>query len=66
MTREMNLEIARQCFGSLILDYEWEFEDETGVYCRILNDGWYVGYLTARNREEAIEKFLSGNYHRKG
>ena len=54
----MNLEINRKCFGSLILDYE--FEDS--VKCRVLIDGWYKATIYAKNREEAIKLFREGNY----
>ena len=54
----MNLEIDRKCFGSLILDYE--FEDY--VKCRVLIDGWYKATIYAKNREEAIKLFREGNY----
>ena len=55
---ELNLPIARKIFMTLILDYESEY----GVYCRILNDGWYYGQLTAPNVETAIEKFMNGQF----
>ena len=58
MLKEMNLEIDRKCFGSLILDYE--FEDY--VKCRVLIDGWYKATIYAKNREEAIKLFREGNY----
>ena len=58
MLKEMNLEIDRKCFGSLILDYE--FEDY--VKCRVLIDGWYKAKISAKNREEAIKLFREGNY----
>jgi len=58
MLKEMNLEIDRKCFGSLILDYE--FEDF--VKCRVLIDGWYKATIYAKNREEAIKLFREGNY----
>ena len=59
---ELNQVIARKLFRTLVLDYEWNFNGETSVYCRILNDGNYYGQLTARNREEAINKFMKGQY----
>ena len=52
------MEIARKYFKSLVLDAEYD----DIVFCRILNDGWYVGTLSAPSKELAIEKFLSGNY----
>lgn len=55
---EMNLPIAQKYFAVLVLDYE--FKD--GCYCRILCDGNYAGQLTASNRDQAIEKFLSGQW----
>lgn len=58
MLKEMNLEIDRKCFGSLILDYE--FDDS--VKCRVLIDGWYKATIYAKNREEAIKLFREGKY----
>ena len=63
---ELNQEIARRCFASLILDYEITQADinESGFYgfiphvtCRVLIDGYYHSTFTAENRQAAIEKF---------
>jgi len=68
MANEMNLEIARKCFASLVLDHEWkgcpELKLKPAVYCRVLVDGWYVDAIYAPNREVAIEKFMSKNWRR--
>ena len=53
-----NLPIAQKYFAILVLDYE--FDDV--CYCRILIDGNYAGQLTAVNRDQAIEKFLTGQW----
>lgn len=50
---ELNIEIARRCFASLVLDYE--FNDF--VSCRVLIDGYYCSSFIASSREAAIEKF---------
>ena len=51
--------IARNLFLSLILDYEYPEMDgiPAGVYCRVLNDGYYYGFIHAGSRTEAINKF---------
>lgn len=68
MANEKNLVIAKKLFGTLILDYEWNYvfdgKREKGVYCRILIDGNYAGQLTAETRGKAIEKFYRGEYVR--
>ena len=50
---ELNQEIARKYFASLILDYEYT----DIVFCRVLIDGYYHSTFTAANRQVAIEKF---------
>lgn len=50
---ELNIEIARRFFASLILDYEFE----NCVSCRVLIDGYYCSSFIAPSREAAIEKF---------
>lgn len=50
---ELNQEIARRCFASLILDYEYT----DIVFCRVLIDGYFCSNLTADSRQAAIEKF---------
>ena len=61
MPKDMNLPIASKGFAVLILDVEWpavpEMKLDAGVFCRVLVDGWYKGYLSAKTKEEAIEKF---------
>lgn len=52
---ELNVEIARRFFASLILDYEFD----NFVSCRVLIDGCFCRSLVASSREEAIEKFNS-------
>lgn len=68
MPNEKNIVIARKCFATLILDYEWDYiwdgKREKGVYCRILIDLNYAGQLTAESREKAIEKFNHGEWVR--
>ena len=51
--------IARNLFFTLILDYEYPEINgiPAGVYCRVLNDGYYYGSICAGSREDAIEKF---------
>ena len=61
---DMNLAIASKGFCILVLDHEWEAVPamgmKAGCYCRILNDGYFEGQLVADNREDAINRFLSG------
>jgi len=56
--------IAVRAFASLILDYEWQASDllPAQVSCRVLIEDLFQGYITASNREEAIEKF--NNWHK--
>ena len=56
---ELNQEIARKFFVSLILDHEYPAVDNLPalVVCRVLIDGYYHSKLTAETRQEAIEKF---------
>jgi len=60
--KELNQVIARNLFLTLVLDYEYRFNDLSGVYCRVLNDGYYYGQLTATNRDEAINKFFNRQF----
>ena len=59
MNYPKNEVIARNLFLSLILDYEYPETDgiPAGVYCRVLNDGYYYGFIHAGSREDAIQKF---------
>lgn len=50
---ELNIEIARKFFVSLILDYEFD----NFVSCRVLTDGYYCSSFIAPSRKAAIEKF---------
>lgn len=56
--------IARKCFASLYLDYEFTGSDSlpASVSCRVLIDGCYNCHLYAATREEAIEKFYQGTW----
>ena len=58
MLSELNQEIYRKFFLSLVLDYE--FEDR--VICRVLRDGIFAGRLSASNRDEAIAKFKNHEF----
>lgn len=58
MTKPRDELIARKCFASLWLDYEWE----DFVSCRVLIDGWFKANLYAKDCEEAIDKFMKGDY----
>ena len=51
--------IARNLFLSLIVDYEYPEINgiPAGVFCRVLNDGYYYGSIQAGSRTEAINKF---------
>lgn len=53
MVRELNQEIARKFFASLILDFEYP----DIVFCRVLIDGYFCANFTTENRQAAIEKF---------
>lgn len=55
---ELNQEIARRCFASLILDYEYT----DIVFCRVLIDGYFCSNLTADSRQAAIEKFYNTDW----
>lgn len=61
MNYPKNETIARNLFLSLILDYEYPEIDgiPAGVYCRVLNDGYYYGSIHAGSREDAINKFYN-------
>lgn len=58
--------IARKCFATLILDKEYLGDKEYNlpplVSCRVLVDGWWKADLYAETKEEAVEKFNSGNW----
>lgn len=56
---ELNQEIARKYFVSLILDHEYPVADglPACVFCRVLIDGYFCSNLTAETRQAAIEKF---------
>ena len=54
----MNDPIAQFGFDLLVLDYE--FSDH--VSGRILRDGYYLCHISAANKTEFIDKFMTGNY----
>lgn len=54
--KPIDKEIARQCFASLVLDYEYE----RTVVCRVLIDGNFYTTITATTIESAIDFFYSG------
>lgn len=56
--------IDSKAFAALILDYEYPGDDvfEPLVSGRVLFDGCYHASISARNRDEMIKKFRSGNY----
>lgn len=62
MLKPINKEIARKCFMSLVLDYDIPADDYGPKYvsCRVLNDGYYFGVVTAESIAEAIDKFEAG------
>ena len=51
--------IAVNGFTKLINDHEYE---NGGIYCRVLNDGYFYGGFIANNKQAAIDTFFSGNY----
>lgn len=53
--------IARNLFFTLILDCEYPEINgiPAGVFCRVLNDGYYYGSIHAGSRTEAINKFFN-------
>ena len=58
MFKPLDVEIARKCFATLVLDYE----SPDYASGRVLIDGWYKATLTANNREELIQKFYNKEY----
>lgn len=62
MLKPINKEIARKGFMSLVLDYDIPADDygPEFVSCRVLNDGYYFGAVTAESIAEAIDKFEAG------
>lgn len=60
----MNECIDSRAFAALILDYEYPGDDvfEPLASGRVLFDGCFHKGISARNREELIAKFRSGNY----
>ena len=63
---DLNRPIAVKGFCVLVLDHEWNAIPSMGMnagcYCRILNDGYFAGQIVADNRDQAIERFLSGSW----
>jgi len=61
MTQPMNTEIARKCFASLVLDYEYPGDERLGfepfASGRVLVDGWWTADLVAKTRDELVAKF---------
>lgn len=59
MLNPKNELIARRCFASLYLDYEFMGDDTfpPSVTCRILVDGWFKERFYAESRNKAIEYF---------
>lgn len=58
MLHEKNKEIARICFLSLVLDYDFA-ADGCGVHGRVLNDGYFVKYVHAATVDELINDFYA-------
>ena len=58
MIRPLNKEIARICFASLVLDYEFEGYASG----RVLVDGWYKADIVADSVESLITKFENHEY----
>ena len=63
---ELNQEIARKCFASLVLDYEYPGDELHGfepfASGRVLIDGWYKADISASNRDELVEKFYNTSW----
>lgn len=53
-----NEPIAQFCFDLLVLDFEYD----NFVSGRVLRDGYYLCHISADNKDNFIEKFMSGNY----
>ena len=59
MINPLNECIARRCFASLYLDYEFMGNDifPPSVTCRILIDGYFKERFSVESRDKAIEYF---------
>lgn len=59
MINPLNECIARRCFASLYLDYEFMGDDifPPSVTCRILIDGCFKERFSVESRDKAIEYF---------
>ena len=64
MIREKNECIAARAFAALILDYEFPADEfsPAHVSCRVLIEDVYQTRIHARNRQEAIDIFTSGQW----
>lgn len=62
----MKNEIARRAFASLVLDAKYPGDEyfPPSVSCRILMDGDWIGQLYAASEEEAVKKFMAGEFVR--
>lgn len=60
MTHELNKEIARRYFKSLILDFDFS-ADHGGVYGRVLKDGYFIKSVNAATVDELINNFYNDN-----
>lgn len=60
----MNECIYKQCFASLILDYEFEGRDGLPPYCagRVLIDGTFKTHISGETRDDLIKAFIDGTY----
>jgi len=64
MYNSLDIEIARKCFCSLILDYEIKADADFPALCggRVLIDGWFCCDIASDTREHLIEKFYNTEY----
>lgn len=65
MYKTLDIEIARKCFCSLILDYEIEADNDFPAMCggRVLIDGYFCCNIASDTRENLIKEFYSNEYH---
>ena len=59
MLKPMDKLIARRCFATLYLDFEYPGDDilPPSVTCRILVDGWFKERFHVETIDQAIEYF---------
>ena len=62
--KEKNELIARNCFASLVLDYDFAGDDvfPPCVVCRVLIDGDFATYIHADTVQDAISDFYAGTW----